>query len=87
MKKTTTNRTPLKFYCDIFGHRYKVSKKVTSHVSEYTCSCCKKQVTTNSNGQLTELTPKYKEINNLLEDIYTRRMVRRKSKTLASTIY
>lgn len=87
MKTTTTNRTPLKIYCDIFGHNYKVSKKVTSHVKEYTCSCCKKQLTTNSNGNLTELTPKFKEINNLLEDIYTRRMMRVKNKTLVSAIY
>ncbi|HLV14851.1 MAG TPA: hypothetical protein VKY41_06705 [Xanthomarina sp.] len=87
MKKTTTKRTPLKFYCDIFGHKYRESKKITSHVSEYTCSCCKKQLTTNSNGSLTELTPKYKEINNLLEDMYNRRMTRLKNKTGVSSIY
>ncbi|HLV69720.1 MAG TPA: hypothetical protein VKY34_03355 [Xanthomarina sp.] len=87
MKKTTTNRTKLKFICDIFGHKYRVSKKVTSHVSEYTCSCCQKQLTTNSNGKLTELTPKYREINNLLEDIYTRRMMRGENKALVSSIY
>jgi transposase-like protein len=87
MKKPTTSLTTLKFYCDIFGHNYQVSKKVTSHVSEYTCKCCKKQLTTNSNGNLTELTPKYKEINNLLEDFYTRRMLRLKNKSLVSSIY
>lgn len=87
MNKFTTNRIPLKIYCDVFGHNYQVSKKVTSHVKEYTCKCCKKQLTTNSNGKLTLLTPKYREINNLLEDIYTRRLMRLKDKPLVSSIY
>ncbi|WP_417855815.1 hypothetical protein [Xanthomarina gelatinilytica] len=87
MKKPTTNRNPFKIYCDVFGHNYQVSKKVTSHVKEYTCKCCKKQLTTNSNGNLTELTPKYKEINMLLEDFHTRRMLRLKNKSFVSSIY
>lgn len=86
MKKTTTNPAS-KLICDIVGHKYEVSKKVTSHVKEYTCKRCKKQLTTNSNGNLTELTPKYKEINTILEEIYTRRMMRLKTKTLSSSIY
>lgn len=76
-----------KLYCDFFGHRYEVTKKVTNHVKEYTCSRCKKQLTTNSNGKLTELTPKFKEINITLERIYSNRMMRLKQKTLSSSIY
>ncbi|WP_298901328.1 hypothetical protein [uncultured Psychroserpens sp.] len=89
MKKTTSTKTssPLRIYCDIFGHNYEMTKKVTSHVKEYTCKCCKRQLTTNGNGKLTELTPKYKEINAILEQIYTRRMMRLKKKTLSSSIY
>ena len=89
MKKTTSKKTssPLRIYCDIFGHNYEMTKKVTSHVKEYTCKCCKRQLTTNGNGKLTELTPKYKEINAILEQIYTRRMIRLKKKTLSSSIY
>ncbi|MAB48571.1 MULTISPECIES: hypothetical protein [Winogradskyella] len=75
-----------KLYCDFFGHNYKMTKKVTNHVKEYTCSCCKKQLTTNSNGQLTELTPKYQEINSALERIYNNRMLRSKRKILNSSI-
>ncbi|MEL0651989.1 hypothetical protein V6246_11185 [Algibacter sp. TI.3.09] len=73
------NNTPYKpallpkMYCGVFGHNFKVSKKVTYHVSEYTCSHCKKQLTTSSNGALIELTPKFKEINNILERIHTSR--------------
>ena len=88
MKKTTSkpNLIP-KMYCNLFGHDYQVTKKVTYHVKEYTCSHCKKQLTTNSNGQLTELTPKFKEINAILERIHSSRMQRLKEKTLASSIY
>lgn len=78
--------TPTKLYCDLFGHNYQITKKVTSHVKEYTCKCCKKQLTTNSNGKLTELTPKYQEINSALERVYNRRMMRLKQKSLSSSI-
>ncbi len=76
--KTTTSTTGSfsKLYCNVFGHQYDVTKKVTKHVKEYTCKCCKKQLTTNSNGHLTELTPTFREINFLLERIHTRRMMR-----------
>lgn len=79
--------TPSKFYCDLFGHNYQITKKVTNHVNEYTCKCCKKQLTTNSNGQLTELTAKYQEINSALERIYNNKSMRLKRKTLSSSIY
>ncbi len=84
--KKTTNPTS-KLYCNIFGHNYDVTRKVTRHVKEYTCKCCKRQLTTNGNGKLTELTPKFQEINSILEEIYTRRMMRLKNKTLTSSIY
>lgn len=76
--KTTISTTGSfsKLYCNVFGHQYDVTKKVTKHVKEYTCKCCKKQLTTNSNGHLTELTPTFREINFLLERIHTRRMMR-----------
>lgn len=87
MKNNFTNSASNKLYCSVFGHQYEVSKKVTLHVKEYTCKCCKRQLTTNSNGNLIELTPKYQEINSILEDIYVRRMSRLKKKTVSSSIY
>lgn len=88
MEKTTNKPTLIpKMYCNLFGHDYQVSKKVTYHVKEYTCSHCKKQLTTNSNGKLIELTPKFKEINDILERIHTKRMLRLKDKMIASSIY
>lgn len=87
MNKTNSTSAPMKLYCSLFGHQYEVSKKVTLHVKEYTCKCCKRQLTTNSNGNLIELTPKFQEINAILEDIYTRRRLRLKQKTYNSSIY
>jgi hypothetical protein len=60
----------------VFGHDFKVTRQVTYHVQEYTCKNCKKELTTNSNGNLIELTPKFKEINNVLERIHHKRLVR-----------
>ena len=87
MKKQSNAPAPMKLYCNLFGHNYEVSKKVTSHVKEYTCKCCKKQLTTNGNGDLTELTPKFKEINSILEAMYARRKERSREKVLSSSIY
>ncbi len=88
MKKTTNKPTLIpKMYCNLFGHDYDITKRVTYHVKEYTCRHCKKELTTNSNGKLIELTPKFKEINAILERIYTSRIERLKKKTIALSIY
>jgi hypothetical protein len=62
-----------KVLCAIFGHNYAVSKKVTSHIKEYSCVHCKKQVTTDASGNLSQLTPELREINQTLERIYQKR--------------
>jgi hypothetical protein len=62
-------------HCTVFGHDYQVSKSVTYYVKEYTCKHCKKQLTTNSRGNLVPLTPKFKEINDVLERIHHRRIM------------
>jgi hypothetical protein len=87
MTKTTKPNSISRAYCNVFGHNYKVSKQVTSHVKEYRCKSCKKELTTNSNGCLTELTPTFREINSILEHIHTSRMLRLKQKTVTSSIY
>lgn len=60
--------------CLVFGHEFEVTRNVTYHVKEYACTNCKKQLTTNGNGHLVELTPKFKEINDVLERIHTKRI-------------
>lgn len=61
-------------YCSLFGHHYKVSKKITFHVNEYKCKNCKAEMTINGNGVLIPLTPKFKEINTVLNHIYNKRL-------------
>lgn len=87
MQNKSTNHAFIpKMYCSLFGHDYQVTKKVTHYVKEYTCTRCKKQLTTSGNGNLVELTPKFKEINSILERIHQSRMQRLKKKTFASSI-
>jgi hydrogenase maturation factor HypF (carbamoyltransferase family) len=57
-------------HCMVFGHDYEVTRNVTYHVKEYACKNCKKQLTTSGSGNLIELTPKFKEINDVLERIH-----------------
>ncbi len=72
--------------CKMFGHDYHVTRNVTYHVKEYTCSRCEKQLTTNSSGHLTELTPKFKEINDVLERIHYKRDKKSRSKKLYTNL-
>lgn len=60
-------------FCNLFGHHYAVSKKVTLHIKEYKCIHCNKEVTTDVSGNLSELTPEMQDINNTLENLYQKR--------------
>ncbi|WP_082041746.1 hypothetical protein [Lacinutrix sp. Hel_I_90] len=75
----------MQIYCNIFGHKFEVSKKVTYHVKEYKCCHCSKELTTNSNGNLTPLTPKYKEINSILSRVHAKRQERLRREELLTT--
>lgn len=75
-----------KLYCSVFGHNYLLSKKVTYHVKEFTCKSCQKQVTTDSNGNLIDLTPKFQEINSVLERVHNNRKRRLQEKQHVSSI-
>ncbi|WP_136468779.1 hypothetical protein [Flagellimonas onchidii] len=75
MKTTTTphGNKFSSFFCNLFGHHYVVSKKVTKHIKEYKCVHCQKQVTTDVSGKLSALTPQRRDINSTLEDMYRKR--------------
>ena len=62
-----------KVLCNIFGHHYSVSKKVTRHIKEYQCIHCGNEVTTDVNGNLSALTPESQEINKTLENLFKKR--------------
>ncbi|OBQ57214.1 hypothetical protein JJL45_00965 [Tamlana sp. s12] len=87
--KITSNKLALipKMYCTLFNHEYQVSKNVTSHVKEYRCKNCKKELTTDSNGNLTELTPTFREINAILERVYQSKTERLKEKVMNTSVY
>lgn len=74
-------------YCTIFGHDYAVSKNVTYHVKEYKCAHCNSQMTTDGKGNLTPLTPKFKEINSILERIHNRRKERSDRELATETFF
>ena len=78
MKKNTTPGGNLlgKLFCNLFGHHYVVSNKVTGHIKEYKCAHCQKQVTTDVSGKLSILTPALREINIVLSDMYRKRQQR-----------
>lgn len=65
-------------HCTIFGHDYVVTENITSFVKEYKCKNCQKQVTTDVNGCLIPLTPKFKEINSVLKRIHAKKMQRKR---------
>jgi len=69
-------------YCSIFGHQFVVSKHVTLHVKEYKCKQCNFQMTTDGKGRLTPLTPKFKEINSVLERIYIKRSLKKRKELI-----
>lgn len=60
-------------FCELFGHNYKVSKKITPHIAEYTCSVCKCETTTDIKGNIINLTPERREINETLAHFYQKR--------------
>ena len=60
----------------MFGHDFQITRHVTYHVKEYSCKNCKKELTTSSCGNLTKLTPKFKEINDVLERIHHKRVLK-----------
>lgn len=71
-----------KLLCKFFGHNLKISKSVTNHIQEYTCSKCGMEMTDTADGFLARLTPKFKETNNYIAQIHNRR--RRKNYVSAS---
>ncbi|MBA4153985.1 hypothetical protein [Flavobacterium sp.] len=58
------------FICTLIGHKYQTTRKITNHFSEYECKCCGKQMTDDSRGRLTLLTPELHEINETLKMIF-----------------
>lgn len=72
-----TNPNPVaKSFCSVLGHKYKESRKVTNHISEYKCSHCGKETTSNMEGELKNLTIKAKVVNDCLANFFEKKRTR-----------
>ncbi|MBC8884548.1 hypothetical protein H9X57_17750 [Flavobacterium piscinae] len=61
--------------CSILGHKFRSTRKITNHFSEYQCRCCGKQMTEDPRGRLISLTPELRDINETLHMIFRRRQI------------
>ncbi|NQX76416.1 DUF1660 family phage protein [Gilvibacter sp.] len=74
MKSTSAKTSSFgQLKCKLFGHKLVLKQKVTDSVSEYCCSHCNEEFSTNPQGKLERLTNKTREINECLRDLFTRR--------------
>jgi len=62
--------------CSVFGHNYKITRKVTDHINEYKCSNCEREFTDNLNGNLEILTSRTKKLNTIVSSFIHKRMHR-----------
>lgn len=77
-----TKKTPLlspigKLLCHYFGHRLFISRRITNHIKEYSCSRCGQEMTDTANGFLEDLTPRLQETNTFLAQVHQRRQNRK----------
>tara|TARA_R100000935_G_scaffold13736_4_gene27477 strand:+ start:43354 stop:43596 length:243 start_codon:yes stop_codon:yes gene_type:complete len=72
-KHSTSPFSLLSIICATFGHDYVVSRKVTDHINEYTCSHCGKEVADNMQGSVEILTLKIRNANNALASFYAKK--------------
>ncbi|WP_396152933.1 hypothetical protein [Flavobacterium sp.] len=77
MKTYTTNPSVsgTSVICSILGHKFRSTRKITNHFSEYQCRCCGKKMTEDTRGRLISLTPELQDINETLNMIFKRRQI------------
>ncbi len=63
-------------YCSTFGHRFKVSNKVTNYINEYKCKTCGQEVTKVASGDIELLTYKNRKINASLSAFFQKKIQR-----------
>jgi DNA-directed RNA polymerase subunit RPC12/RpoP len=62
-----------KIMCSFFGHKIITTRNVTDYFREYKCSTCGLELTNDTHGHKIFLTPKLKDINESLINLYNRR--------------
>lgn len=63
--------------CGTLGHDYMTTRQITSHINEYKCAQCGKEVTNTYAGHLEILTQKTKAANNALASFVEKKMRRK----------
>lgn len=76
-KKTSALHSIGRLLCYYFGHRLFISRRITNHIKEYSCSRCGQEMTDTANGFLADLTPRLQETNTFLAKIHERRRNRK----------
>lgn len=71
------NRFLYRILCTSLGHDYSVSRKVTNHISEYTCANCGRELTDTFSGRVEVLTRASKKANSTLAAFYIKKSKRR----------
>ena len=68
MKMSTLQQRILSrdYLCTLFGHKFKITKKVNAHFNEYECSVCKIKATNDPKGNKIIMTKQLKDINETL---------------------
>ncbi|MGO4913396.1 MULTISPECIES: hypothetical protein [unclassified Leeuwenhoekiella] len=56
--------------CKILGHKYEILRFYKNEQKEFQCIQCKKQFTENEDGDKLILTPKLRQINEVMEKFY-----------------
>ncbi|MFI8378376.1 DUF1660 family phage protein [Leeuwenhoekiella sp. NPDC079379] len=56
--------------CKVLGHKYEILRFYKNEQKEFQCTKCKKQFTVNENGEKQALTPKLRQINEVMEKFY-----------------
>jgi transposase-like protein len=76
MKSSSPNQnfSLTSIFCSTFGHRYKKSKKITNHISEYKCKTCGQEVTNAISGGIEILTFKNRKVNACLSDFFQKKL-------------
>mgnify|MGYP005996936791 CR=1 FL=1 len=62
--------------CKVFGHKFRITKRYQSNMKEFECCNCKKQYTLDASGHYTPLTPRLRQINEVFENFYLRKLSR-----------
>lgn len=64
-----------KILCSFFGHKIFTTRSITNHFKEYKCSVCGLELTNDIKGHKIFLTPKLKDINEILISVYKKKHI------------